>query len=105
MLAERERRHQVEVSLADVDAGQTIVSHSDMVDFEQPFKRKPDEQRCLLSSEIVASLLICLNILPILDTCVYYTCNSGGSMSGMSVRHKNSQCHAGTCIAQQARDT
>ncbi|MFG5939196.1 ribbon-helix-helix domain-containing protein [Salmonella enterica subsp. enterica serovar Weltevreden] len=38
MLAERERRHQsIQVGLADVDAGR-VVSHSDMVDFDNRLK-------------------------------------------------------------------
>ncbi|HBI4973648.1 ribbon-helix-helix domain-containing protein [Salmonella enterica subsp. enterica] len=38
MLAERERRHQsIQAGLADVDAG-LVVSHSDMVDFDNRLK-------------------------------------------------------------------
>ncbi|EHI3210863.1 TPA: transcriptional regulator, partial [Salmonella enterica subsp. enterica serovar Enteritidis] len=38
MLAERERRHQsIQAGLADVDAGR-VVSHSDMVDFDNRLK-------------------------------------------------------------------
>lgn len=38
MLAERERRHQsIQADLADVDAGR-VVSHSDMVDFDNRLK-------------------------------------------------------------------